>query len=94
MAERRGSTLPLSSPQARRSVLVLETGENRNRFDQHLHGYLASDGLDPAVLLARGREEVERFGGVLQRARAVDARVTAAGRGFEVDLDDGSTVTT
>lgn len=65
-----GPNAALVLAQARRSVLVLETGENRNRFAQHLHGYLASDGLDPAVLLARGREEVERFGGVLQRARA------------------------
>jgi len=53
-----GLNAALVLAQAQRSVLVIETGENRNRSAQHLHGYLASDGLDPAVLLARGREEV------------------------------------
>lgn len=84
-----GLSAALLLAQARRAVLVVDAGEPRNRFDDHMHGYLTRDGLDPKELVRLGREEAERFGAVVVRRRAVGARVREAGRRFEVELDDG-----
>ena len=72
--------------QAGRNVLVLDSGETRNRFDDHMRGFLTRDGLPPRELVALGLAEVERYGGVVlrarvTRARTVDARVGAADAG-------------
>jgi len=72
---------------SRRRVVVVDAGEPRNSPAPGVHGMLGHDGVPPAQLLARGREEVRRFGG-----EVVDGRVTGAHRrdtGFVVDLDDG-----
>lgn len=42
----------------RRSVVVLDSGDYRNRSVDRSHGYLGRDPQDPKQLLARGREEV------------------------------------
>lgn len=53
----------------RRSVLVVDAGEPRNAPAAHMQGYLGHDGLSPAELLARGRDEVAGYGGVVRRGR-------------------------
>lgn len=92
--------------QAGRNVLVLESGETRNRFDEHMRGFLSRDGLAPSELVELGREEVERYGGIVARARVrraerVTDEVGAADTGhekltgptrFALHLDDGSSV--
>jgi thioredoxin reductase len=47
---------------ARRRVLVLDNGAPRNRATHEMHGVLGHDGLDPADLRARGRDELARYG--------------------------------
>jgi thioredoxin reductase len=47
---------------ARRRVLVLDNGAPRNYATHEMHGVLGHDGLDPAVLRARGRAELARYG--------------------------------
>jgi thioredoxin reductase len=79
----------LNLARARRSVLVIDAGEQRNRPAAGVHGLLTRDGLPPAELVALGRAEVERYG-----ATVLDGRVAAlaAGAGaFAVTLDDGRT---
>ncbi len=74
---------------ARRSVLVVDGGEPRNAPAEGVHGMLGHDGVPPAELLARGRDEVRRYGG-----QVVDGEVTAVTRdgvGFAVTWDDGRT---
>ena len=92
--------------QAGRTVLVLESGETRNRFDAHMRGFLSRDGLAPTDLVAIGRAEVERYGGTVIRTRVLRARALdeATGRAdtdkdhltgpsrFALELDDGSEV--
>ncbi|MDO5502008.1 MAG: NAD(P)/FAD-dependent oxidoreductase [Actinomycetia bacterium] len=92
--------------QAGRTVLVLESGETRNRFDAHMRGFLSRDGLAPADLVAIGRDEVERYGGQVIRTRVVAARAVDQGTGrldsaqdhltgpsrFVLDLEDGTQV--
>jgi len=75
---------------SRRSVLVVDGGLPRNAPADGVHGLLGHDGVPPAELLAKGREEVRRYGG-----EVVDAEVTGADagdHGFTVALADGSTV--
>ncbi|MEU4438412.1 NAD(P)/FAD-dependent oxidoreductase [Micromonospora chalcea] len=75
---------------ARRSVLVVDGGEPRNAPADGVHALLGHDGVPPAELLARGRDEVHRYGGHLTEGR-VEA-VRRDGDGFEVTLADGRRV--
>jgi thioredoxin reductase len=47
---------------ARRRVLVLDSALPRNYATHEMHGVVGHDGLDPAALRARGREELARYG--------------------------------
>jgi thioredoxin reductase len=45
----------------RRSVLLCDSGEQRNRWVSESHGYLGSDAIDPAQLRARALTDLERY---------------------------------
>ena len=67
---------------ARRSVLVIDGGEPRNRFASAMHGVLGIDNLPPAELRSRGRAELEPYDvtfldGQVDRVTASDDAVTA-----------------
>ncbi|GAA0232427.1 NAD(P)/FAD-dependent oxidoreductase [Cryptosporangium japonicum] len=73
---------------ARRSVLVVDAGEQRNLPAEGVHNFLTREGMPPAELAAAGRKEAESYG-----VTVVAARVTAAepdGDSFRVTLDDGT----
>jgi thioredoxin reductase len=77
----------LNLSRARRSVLVIDAGEQRNLPAEAVHGLLARDGTPPAELVRQGRAEVERYGGSV-----LDARVAALGGSagdFAVALENG-----
>ena len=78
----------LTLVRARRRVTVVDAGEPRNAPAHGVHGLLALDGVAPSELLARGRREVEGYGGEILPGQVVDAR--AVGDGFEVPLRDGT----
>ncbi|TXS52934.1 NAD(P)/FAD-dependent oxidoreductase [Streptomyces sp. t39] len=72
---------------ARRSVAVVDSGAPRNAPAGGVHGLLAREGVTPAELLARGRDEVRGYGG-----HVVDGEVASVqrdGEGFAVRLADG-----
>jgi thioredoxin reductase len=72
---------------ARRSVVVVDAGAPRNAPAAGVHGLLGRDGTPPAELLARGRAEVEAYGGEI-----LDGEVHVAerdGDGFAVRLAGG-----
>ncbi|HEU4568088.1 MAG TPA: NAD(P)/FAD-dependent oxidoreductase [Marmoricola sp.] len=72
---------------SRRSVVVVDSGSPRNAPAEGVHGLLGHDGRPPAELLARGREEVRRYGG-----HVVSGEVSSVSRddaGFVVVLADG-----
>jgi thioredoxin reductase len=81
----------LQLARSRRSVLVVDAGQQRNRPAAAVHGLLGHDGRPPAELLARGRGEVRGYGG-----EVVTGEVTAVGGkldpGFTVTLGDGRVV--
>jgi len=43
---------------ARRSVLVVDAGQRRNRFVSRAHGVLGFDGESPAVIATKGKQQV------------------------------------
>jgi thioredoxin reductase len=75
---------------SRRSVLVVDAGEPRNRPADHVHNFLTRDGTPPAELYAAGRAEVARYGGHVE-----PGRVTSLSRDGELFLVEvnGRTVT-
>ena len=75
---------------SRRAVVVIDSGLPRNAPADGVHGLLGHDGIPPAELVARGRDEVRRYGGHI-----VSGEVTTAVRdddGFVVSLADGRAV--
>src|SRR3954451_20080204 len=80
------ATLVLS--RARRSVLVVDTGQPRNAPATHMHGYLSRDGLPPGDLLVRGREEVTSYGGNILEGRVTEL-VPDGRTGFWALLEGG-----
>ncbi|MFG2146215.1 NAD(P)/FAD-dependent oxidoreductase [Streptomyces sp. NPDC048696] len=69
----------LTLARARRSVLVVDSGEPRNAPASAAHGLLSRDGVAPLELLRVGREEVTGYGGRIVSDRAVSARRVAGG---------------
>ncbi len=69
-----GLSAALVLTRARRRVAVIDAGRPRNAPAAHMHGFLGSDGLPPADLLAAGRREVTGYGGQLIDGTATDIR--------------------
>ncbi|WP_017974320.1 NAD(P)/FAD-dependent oxidoreductase [Actinopolyspora halophila] len=78
---------------SRRRVAVVDGGQPRNAASKHLHGFLSRDGVEPAELLATGREELLGYGGELLTER-VDGVERGAEHGFVVRLAGGKALTT
>lgn len=57
-----GLSAALLLGRSRRRVLVIDAGEPRNRFADHMHSVLGMDGVAPAELVRRGRAECESYG--------------------------------
>ena len=81
---------------SRRSVVVIDGGTPRNAPAEAVHGLLGLDGTPPTELLATGREEVRRYGGVVITGEVTSATPMApAPEGdprFTVTLADGRTL--
>ena len=80
----------LALGRARRTVLVADAGDPRNAPAGHVHNYLGREGTPPAELLEIGRAEVAAYGVEVRRGRVTTAARRDAG--FELTLDDGTTV--
>src|SRR5437868_13401713 len=75
---------------SRRTVIVIDSGGPRNAPADGIHGLLGHDGIPPADLYERGRDEVRAYGGPV-----VTGEVTAAtrdGSQFVVALADGRSI--
>jgi len=71
---------------ARRSVLIVDAGERRNRRAHHAHGFLGQDGVPPGVIADKGRAEALAYPTVSHRAARVSA-VRVIADGFSVELE-------
>ncbi len=86
-----GLSAALVLSRARRKVLVIDAGEPRNAPAAHMHGYLSRDGFPPGQLLACGREEVSRYGGMIM-AGSVTELVPDGGTAFWLLLAGGQRI--
>ncbi|HMQ38726.1 MAG TPA: FAD-dependent oxidoreductase [Micropruina sp.] len=84
-----GLAAALMLGRSRRRVLVVDAGSPRNRFAAHMHGVLGNEGVDPAELLARGRDEVAAFG--VEVSEGTVDRVDLIDGGVRVELGGGVT---
>ena len=72
----------------RRSVVVLDGGENRNRWVDLAHGYLGEDPVHPGDLMERARAQLRRYA----EAELCDVEAVGVDReagGFVVDTEGG-----
>jgi thioredoxin reductase len=76
----------------RRRILTFHNSSPRNLYSHGVHGFLGHDGILPSELLARGRDEVTKYAGLV-----IEGCVTLAERigdeHFRVTTGDGQTVT-
>ena len=86
-----GLAAALQLGRQRRSVIVVDAGEPRNRPAAHMHSYLGREGLPPAELTAAGREEVRSYGGEVLDGLVTRVSRTEAGD-FRVELASGHSV--
>ena len=96
-----GLSAALVLGRGRRRVAVVDAGHPRNAPAAHMQGFLGSDGLAPAQLLARGRAEVAGYGvelvaGTVTAVAPCESapKSTSAQRRFQVTLSDGSVLQT
>ncbi|MFE6157855.1 NAD(P)/FAD-dependent oxidoreductase [Streptomyces sp. NPDC056486] len=82
-----GLSAALTLSRARRSVLVVDSGEPRNAPADGVHGFLSREGLAPGELLRIGREEVAGYGGRIVSDRVTDVR--RVGERFVVHTEGG-----
>jgi thioredoxin reductase len=75
-----------------RRVVVIDAGDPRNWETRGIHGYLGLEGITPAELRGRGRDDAREFGATL-----IDATVSMVDRLdddlFRVTLESGATLT-
>jgi len=70
---------------ARRTVLVVDAGQRRNRVVSRAHGVLGFDGESPAVIAAKGKHQVLEYPSVHWLDGAATAARSVAG-GFAVSV--------
>jgi thioredoxin reductase/SAM-dependent methyltransferase len=86
-----GLAAALQLGRQRRSVIVVDSGEPRNRLAAHMHGFLSREGLPPSELIAIGREEVRAYGGEVLSGRVSNVSRTPSGD-FRVELPGGHSI--
>ena len=85
-----GLSAALQLARARRRILVVDSGQPRNRFARLSHGFFGQDGKPPAEILANARAQLLAYPTV----QFVEALATDAARTdheFTVELDGGET---
>lgn len=87
-----GLSAALTLGRARRTTLVIDSGEYRNAPAAEMHNFLTRDGTPPSELRAIAREELGRYPTVQIRNATVDEARTLDGGGFELALADGESV--
>ncbi|WP_315386964.1 NAD(P)/FAD-dependent oxidoreductase [uncultured Stenotrophomonas sp.] len=86
-----GMSAALQLVRARRKVLVIDSGQPRNRNSLAAHGFIAREGLPPAEIAAKARAELLAYPTLTwHEGRATRAKVLEEGVSFEVGCDDGS----
>ncbi|MFH8337776.1 NAD(P)/FAD-dependent oxidoreductase [Streptomyces sp. AM6-12] len=86
-----GLNAALVLARARRSVVVVDSGEPRNAPSAHMHSFLSRDGVPPLSVLETGRAEIARYGAVLLKGQVDQVEAGEPG-GYVVRLAGGATL--
>jgi len=84
-----GLSAALQLARARRRVLVLDSGEPRNRFAQFSHGLFGHDGQAPSALFEEARSQLLSYGTV-SFAEGLATHAAQTGEGFSVTVASGT----
>lgn len=84
-----GLAAALQLVRQQRTVVVVDDATPRNAPAAHMHGYLGHDGVPPAELVARGREEVRSYGGEVLAGRVLAVRRSGPDERLRVELTGG-----
>jgi len=84
-----GLAAALQLARARRRVLVLDSGEPRNRFAQSSHGLFGHDGQPPAAILAQARSQLLSYGTV-SFTEGLATHAAGVGEEFAVTASNGT----
>ncbi|MEX0828288.1 MAG: NAD(P)/FAD-dependent oxidoreductase [Haliea sp.] len=87
-----GLAAAMQLARARKKVLVIDTGNPRNRFARTSHGFPGQDGRTPFEIHASLRQELAAYATVTFRNAAVVSILRQAG-GFQSRLADGTQIT-
>ncbi|MER8828383.1 NAD(P)/FAD-dependent oxidoreductase [Mesorhizobium sp. M0938] len=85
-----GLSAAIQAARARRNVLVIDTGQPRNRFAEHSHGFLGQNGRAPGAILDEARRQLLVYP-TAKFVAGLAERATATSAGFEVTTGDGET---
>lgn len=83
-----GLSAAMQLARARRRITILDTGEPRNRFAAHSHGFLAQDGRPGGDILADARRQLAAYGTVTFRDAPAE-RLEGEKDAFSVITGDG-----
>ena len=83
-----GMAAALQLLRARRTVLVIDAGQRRNRMAVESHGFLGQDGSDPAEIARVARSQLERYH-TLTWIEGTAVAVSGARDGFTVTTGEG-----
>src|SRR5690606_27402867 len=83
-----GISAGLQVARARRKVLVIDSGQRRNRFANHSHGFLGQDGRDPAMIANDARAQLLVYPTVEWVSQLAVRAVSQSGE-FEITTADG-----
>src|ERR1700746_2493190 len=84
-----GLAAAMQLARARRRVLVLDSGEARNRFAQLSHGFFGHDGQPPSAILAKARSQLLSYGTV-SFVEGLATHAAKSGQGYTVTEDSGT----
>ncbi|WP_129714958.1 NAD(P)/FAD-dependent oxidoreductase [Pedobacter sp. SYP-B3415] len=84
-----GLAASLALGRARRTVLVIDSGQACNRYTPHAHNLLGFDGVPPAEIRQKAKSDVSKYPGI---SFLSDTAVSAvpAGAGFKVETAGGA----
>ena len=83
-----GMAAALQLLRARRTVLVIDAGQRRNRMAAESHGFLGQDGSDPAEIARVARSQLDRYS-TLTWIEDVAVAASGASEGFTVRTSEG-----
>jgi thioredoxin reductase len=83
-----GLSAALVLGRCRRSVVVCDSGDDRNACSRGVNGFLTRDGIHPAEFRRIGRDQLEPYGVEYRTLKVTEAQ--PRGSGFRLGLEDGS----